>query len=475
MLILLLLLIGAGVSLRQQQILLKRLRQSRDRLQAGEEKAFQFFHNLGAELQRNDSAANMHRFIVEGLVETLEADGGGLFLLDARQEELVPGFLSNRCPPLAELPERFASPNQQAERVNYERLRVLRADHPLYGEVWKQRRRLLIHDLAQEERFAGLGGSLHEGVQLLLAPLVYAERPLGVLVAAQQGEGKAFTNNQRDVFYSLAEQSSFAMGTAILQREVRDKRLLESEIRMASEFQRILMPSAPPASETFAIAGVNYPAKMVSGDYYDYLSVADNHLGVAIADVSGKGIPASLIMATCRSVLRARARDDLSPSEVLRVVNRQIFPDIREDMFITVGYLIFSESSDEVLMARAGHDPPLLLRADSDEVEAVDAPGMAVGIDGGNVFSRVIEDHTFAFRAGDLLLCYTDGVTEAMNAEGDEFGIKRLEESLQKHRQQAPEILVEGICRDVRKFRGEADQSDDITLIAIQKRPMVGV
>jgi len=192
-------------------------------------------------------------------------------------------------------------------------------------------------------------------------------------------------------------------------------------------------------------------------------------LGVAIADVSGKGVPASLIMAICRSVLRAEASRNSSPADVLRKVNRQLYPDIKEDMFISMAYLILNHQRNAIILARAGHDAPLLYQRRSQTVTPIKSPGMVVGIDSGSVFDRLTVDFAVPLERDDCLVLYTDGVTEALNIEGDEFGLDRMMESVRASANDGAQAIVKKIIQDVRDFTGSAPQNDDITLIAISK------
>lgn len=475
-LLLILLLIVSVATLRQHQRVITDLRRARDRLQTEEHRAFDFLHGLGRALEESDTSANMHRYIVEGLVRAMDVDGGALYLTDAERHELVPAFVSNLCPALAELPATMAEEArpEPSELTNFQRLRSLPKNHVVFGEVVESKRRLIIPDLAQHPGFQALAFPAHAGVQVLSEPLVYAGRTVGCLVVANRNR-ESWNENQKDVFHSLAEQSAFALGSAMLHREARDKKLLDSELRTASEFQRILMPSIAPKLASFDIAALNYPAKVVSGDYYDYLEVDPDHLGIVIADVSGKGVPASLIMASCRSVLRAKAAGEASPAEVLKSVNRQIFPDIREDMFITMTYMILEGGSDRVRLARAGHSAPLLWRGGTGEVEKIEAVGTAVGIDSGGVFDRVIKDHEFQFCEGDMLLLTTDGVNEALNVTEEEFGDERIRSALKNYHDHSAAGLLARLCEELRRFTGSAEQSDDITLIAIKKGSKIGV
>src|SRR5207245_9007367 len=170
--------------------------------------------------------------------------------------------------------------------------------------------------------------------------------------------------------------------------------------------QRILLPAEAPAVNGFEISGINVPARQVSGDYFDYIKVDDQRLGVAIADVSGKGVPASLIMAICRSVLRSQAAQNPSPADVLQKVNRQLYPDIKEDMFISMAYLLLDHAHDGVILSRAGHDAPLLYKSSSQTVTSLKPPGTVLGIDSGKVFDRFTRDVDVALERDDwLLLC----------------------------------------------------------------------
>jgi sigma-B regulation protein RsbU (phosphoserine phosphatase) len=248
-----------------------------------------------------------------------------------------------------------------------------------------------------------------------------------------------------------------------------EKKRLDHDLEIARDIQRILLPAEAPAINGFQISGINVPARQVSGDYFDYIEVDKERFGVAIADVSGKGVPASLIMAICRSVLRAEAARNPSPADVLRKVNRQLYPDIKEDMFISMAYLILNHENNGVTLARAGHDAPLLYKRQSEAVTPIKSPGMVVGIDSGNVFDRLTTDFAIPLERDDCLVLYTDGVTETLNVDGDEFGLDRLMQSVRASANSGAQAIVKKITEDVREFTGPTPQNDDITLIAIRK------
>jgi sigma-B regulation protein RsbU (phosphoserine phosphatase) len=325
-------------------------------------------------------------------------------------------------------------------------------------------------EFSEAPELAKLRGSAFGSASIMAASLRYGNQDLGVLALAQGPRGQPFSPGDFVVFKSIAEQSAFALYNAIIYSMANEKKRLDHDLEIARDIQRILLPSEAPAINGFQISGINAPARQVSGDYFDYIQVDEERLGVAIADVSGKGVPASLIMAICRSVLRAEAARNPSPADVLRKVNRQLYPDIKEDMFISMAYLILNHQRDGgVTLARAGHDAPLLYKRQSEMVTPIKSPGMVVGIDSGNVFDRLTTDFAVSLERDDCLVLYTDGVTETLNAEGDEFGLERMMQSVRASATNGAQAIVKKIIEDVRDFTGSVPQNDDITLIAIRK------
>ena len=301
-------------------------------------------------------------------------------------------------------------------------------------------------------------------------PLIYRHKILGVLAVANGEESIPFSDADLKVFRAIAEQSAFALYNEAIYFEAGEKKLLDRDLEIARDIQRILLPSEAPVFDGYGFSALSIAARHVSGDYFDYIPLAPNRLGVAIADVSGKGIPASLITAMCRGVLRREANESPLPSDVLRRVNRQLYPDIKEDMFISMAYLILDSTSGRVEMARAGHDAPLLYRAASGQVEKLSPKGMALGIDSGEVFNRVCTDLSFEMETGDCILLYTDGATESLNHQGLEYGVERLIEALQSAAPQGAAQVVNYVADEVRNFTGSDLKHDDITLIAISKK-----
>ena len=450
-----------------------RLSEEKNEIEGEERRMFGFLHGLGEKLQDDNSPSNMHRYVVDGVVDVINADAGILYLLDGETNQLVPVCQTLELAPVIPIPPEIAAIREredaESQYRSFLRLSALKPGEHLVGRSLESDTYLYVENLIKDEEYAEQGDGYQDGVSFLATALVYGHKRVGVL-AMTRGGAQGFSSNDREVFGSIAEQSSFALGSAIIHAEAAEKRRMERELTQASEIQRVLLPFSAPALNDYELAAEYHAARIVSGDYYDYIPVDEDRYGIAIGDVCGKGIAASLIMAMCRSNLRSRAHENLSPASVLHSVNQSIFPDIKEDMFVSLLYLILEKGSNEVTVARAGHEPPILYRRASKSIELIEPPGMAAGIDGGPVFKRSVKDHRFTMNPGDILLLYTDGLNEAIDRDGDEFGMDRLNRAVEKYSSESSETLIRSIVEEVKQFSMGISQTDDITLIAIEKR-----
>ncbi|TMP92941.1 MAG: GAF domain-containing protein [Verrucomicrobia bacterium] len=450
---------------------IRTLERSHEEIQVEETLVFDFLHGLGEAFSETIRPHELHRLIVEGATRILDAHGGALYLADRTGGKLTPAFISKGCPPLVDVPPNIV---QQAAATpialeSYLRLHAIAPGEGMIGRVWQSGQPVCLSEFSEAPELANLRKSAFGTASVMAASLSYGKQDLGVLALANGPMGAPFSQGDFVVFKSIAEQSAFALYNAIIYSMANEKKRLDHDLEIARDIQRILLPAEAPAINGFEISGINVPARQVSGDYFDYIHVDDERLGVAIADVSGKGVPASLIMAICRSVLRSEAVRNPSPANVLQKVNRQLYPDIKEDMFISMAYLILDQGPNGVTLARAGHDAPLLYKRQSQSVTPIKPRGMVVGIDSGNVFDRITGDFAVPLERDDCLVLYTDGVTEALDTEGNEFGLERMIQSVRASATDGAQAIIRQVIDDVRNFTGSHPQSDDITLIAIRK------
>src|SRR4030088_2001282 len=409
-----------------QRIRIRQLERSKEEIQIEETLVFDFLHGLGEAFTETIRAADLHRLIVEGASRVLDAQGGALYMMERAGGKLAPTFISRGCPPFIDVPTHSLqqAASNSAALESYLRLHAIPPGEGIIGRVWQTQEPVLLTDLANAPELAGLRGTSLGAASVMVTPLLYGKQNMGVLALGNGPASLSFTPSDFFVFKSIAEQSAFALYNAIIYSEANEKKRLDHDLEIAQDIQRLLLPSEAPVIEGFEISGINIPARHVSGDYFDYIKVDEERLGVAIADVSGKGVPASIIMAICRSVLRSSAPGNPSPADVLQKVNRQLYPDIREDMFISMAYLVLDHVREGVTLARAGHDAPLLYKQKSQTAAPLKTPGMVVGIDSGDVFDRLTTDVTVSLECNDCILLYTDGITEALDNEGKEFGLE---------------------------------------------------
>src|SRR3954467_5501818 len=372
----------------QQRVRIRQLERSKEEIQIEETLVFDFLHGLGEAFTETIRATDLHRLIVEGASRVLDAQGGSLYMMERAGGKLAPAYISKGCPPFIDVPTHIlqqAASNSSALE-SYLRLHAIAPGEGIIGRVWQTREPVLLTDLANAPELAGLRGTSLGAASVMVTPLLYGKQNMGVLALGNGPSSPSFTQSDFVVFKSIAEQSAFALYNAIIYSEANEKKRLDHDLEIARDIQRILLPAEAPVIPGFELNGLNIPASQVSGDYFDYIQVDEERLGVAIADVSGKGVPASLIMAICRSVLRSQAPENSSPSEVLKKVNRQLYPDIKEDMFISMAYLILDHVRATVTLCRAGHDAPLLYRSATEELTLIKPPGLVLGIDSGSVF-----------------------------------------------------------------------------------------
>jgi sigma-B regulation protein RsbU (phosphoserine phosphatase) len=206
-------------------------------------------------------------------------------------------------------------------------------------------------------------------------------------------------------------------------------------------------------------------AREVSGDFYDFLPLPNNRMGILIADVSDKGVPAALFMALSRSLVRSGLLGSASPAEGLRRANRWIIKDTTSDMFLTLFYAVLDPASGSLTYVNAGHNPPLLFHSDTHTCQYLDKHGIALGV----IEEAEFQEHTVSLSPGDTLIMYTDGVTEAMNAEGELFGEAHLHEVASRNCGIEPSDMVAAINEAVAAHVGEEPASDDATLIVIRR------
>lgn len=250
-------------------------------------------------------------------------------------------------------------------------------------------------------------------------------------------------------------------------RRALDRLRIGEEFAVARNVQANLLPASAPRVPGLDVAGVCVPANEVGGDYFDYFELGDGRLAIAIGDVSGKGVGAAIYMTLTKSYMVTQSRTDTSPAGVLALVNEHLRRNLARGTFVTMVYAVIDGTERRLEYTRAGHNPPLHIKANG-EGDFLNAPGIALGAASGRTFEAITKVEAVALEPGDLVVLYTDGVTEAMNLNSDEYGEERLIALVRRmaQSQAGAGTVVDAILRDVRDFAGRAPQHDDITIVA---------
>ncbi len=258
------------------------------------------------------------------------------------------------------------------------------------------------------------------------------------------------------------------------QKNVVEQERLQKEMQVAQEIQHTLLPKRVPEIGGYDIASYYKAAKEVGGDYYDFVKVDDDTLGVVVADVSGKGVPGSLVMTMIRTALRMEARGNYSAAEVMARMNDFVTEDMKKGMFVTIFYSILDSKNRIISYASAGHNPMILYRAETDETYFLNPRGFPVGISlpDDTLFRRSIDVEKIKLKKDDMLVIYTDGVTEAMNVERGQYGEERLIQLIKASGKLSPQEFIDRLSAAIKAFTGDMPQNDDITVVAIKEKLM---
>jgi anti-sigma regulatory factor (Ser/Thr protein kinase) len=286
-----------------------------------------------------------------------------------------------------------------------------------------------------------------------------------VLLIANKTDGENFSEHNRNLLEILAGQISTTISQTKLFEQYIVKKNMEKELDVAKSIQVKLLPKTLPKIKNIDVSAYNKPAKHVSGDYYDFLNHDGNYekIGLVIADVAGKGIPAALIMSMTRAILRTQVDSNSTPSFILNRTNKFLNEDIESNRYVTMFYSIFDINNYELSFAKAGHNPPIWYRAENNTIEFLELEGFPLGM---FEFAQYSEAK-IKLSPGDKIIYYTDGITESMNEMQEEYTLERLCEFTKKHHSFDSRSFIERLIKEITAFSGGAEQHDDLTVLVL--------
>lgn len=304
-------------------------------------------------------------------------------------------------------------------------------------------------------------------VSELAIPLLSGKHRVGAIRIGRKSDRSTYDDETLTILQTLAQHASVAIDNANLYERLAAQERMAQEMTLARQIQQSMLPREAPEIDGYDVVGGSAPALEVGGDYFDYVA-RNGHYYLLIGDVSGKGVPAALIMSIVRALIHTYSEFEASPERVLRSVNRNISQDLDPEMFVTLSNLQLNPKTHELLVARAGHEPVLIVHANG-AVENLTPPGTALGMLETEDFDALIKEQSYPLQANDTVLLYTDGITEAQNQDHEEFGYERLEKLVCANAALSARELYERIIDEIHAFTSGMAQLDDITLMVIRR------
>ncbi len=433
-----------------------------------------FMHHMAEALGENPRREELYQRIVHASILCTGALSACIF--ERTSEGMMRGVaIEGLFPPHRPLPE--STRGKITTRAKFIEQILKSETFPIgegvVGEAAATSKGILITDATVDPRIVKHDDPALEVKSVIAVPLTFRDRFFGVLAVTNPADGLPFSETDFSLVQSLAEQAALALHNADFLSFQIEKKQLDLDLSLASGIQQMLLPKNAPAIGGFDVDARYEPAQKIGGDFYDLFALSESRLGVAVADVSGKGIPASLLMAICRTNLRQIAPRFDSPARVLRELNRVLSGDMQKELYITMLYAVIDTEYNEVIFARAGHELPLFLRNNRADgkfnADFVGADGMPLGMVDDELFELSIADRRESLQVGDTLILYTDGVTEMPNEEGKEYSGARLADLTRKLHAAPARAINDAILEAVQDFAGVTTQRDDLTLVTVKR------
>jgi phosphoserine phosphatase RsbU/P len=389
--------------------------------------------------------------LIDAVKPLVDHDAGGVFVLNR-------AFRPPSHSPFALMIEGMAL--RGFPRRPPEKDPMLKSGKGIIGHVIRTGETVISPDVRRDPRYVeGRPGTLSE----IAVPIVVGEQVIGALNLESDGLN-AFGAGDAELLHFISNAAAISIEKAMLHRRLMENRLLESQMVIARQVQAGLLPGAAPEMPGFEVAALNLPNLDISGDYFDYIPLAAGDTGVVIADVSGKGVAAALIMATFRAALRTRARNGCDLVDVLRSVNELLLESIGDASFVTAVYGALTPATGRLTYANCGHNPPLLLRANGD-TETLECGGLPLGV----MRDARLQSASVTVERGDTLVLFTDGVIELPLANGEELGPGGLEWIVRANWDHPAARMIDGVVQATRTLTHGSGYPDDFTLVILRR------
>ncbi len=403
-------------------------------------------NDIATAISSTQSLTEVVNLIIQKCVKHLKVEQGAVMLLDEQDQSK----------PLHTIVRKKDS---QANVLPY------RLDNQLVGWMIKNKTALLINELARDDRFRDICGSEMSIRSLLSVPLILKGRMIGLIAVFNKKADAVFSADDLRLLSIIATQSAQVIENARLYQEEQALLKLQEEMRLAREIQMNLLPTTALKIPGYDIAAKTIPAKEVGGDYFDFLQLNDHLLAFGVGDVSGKGMPAALLMANLQATLRGQVAPGVPCHICIEKSNTLLFHGTDSTKFATLFFGILDSKKNELCYCNAGHDFPLLFRT-TKTVDRLKTGGVVLGF----VPHFSYNEDRIAVNPGDVLLLNSDGITEAMNQREEEFGEQRLIKIVQANLDKSAEQMIDCIIKEVLEYSKGIPQLDDMTLLVLKRQ-----
>ncbi len=341
-------------------------------------------------------------------------------------------------------------------------------EHSISSQIFQKQQPIIINEFSKDISHKEIMPWKENVGSLAGVPISGANGELFGILFTTKSATFAFDPDDVQMLEAYANQASIAFENAELMKKFLARERMEQELQIAREVQLRLLPQAKPELAHLSVDSLTIPAYEVGGDYYDFYQISDAGLGLIIGDVSGKGTSAAFYMAETKGIIQSLARTLSSPRDILVQANKILYPSMERKSFISLLAAFWDGNSNKLHFARAGHCPVIHYSAEQKSIRQHQPPGMAIGLDKGSVFEQLLMESSISTHSGDILAFYTDGLSEARNKKGDEFGEERLSKTIMDYAYLPLEDLKQTIIDSILKFLDGQALHDDLTLILIK-------
>jgi len=424
----------------------------RKKIELTAEIKYQLLRDISHKIRDTLDLDRILNLLLDLLFQVIDYDAAGIFILSEDLEHPDYHFPNQKIAGIA-------SRGYTGHPVESDEM--LSQGKGIIGYVISSKESIILEDVRKDKRYiVGRQETLSE----VAVPIIKNERAIGAL-DVESDKLSAFDHNHLEILQFFADAAAISLEKAILHQQILEKKKLEEQIKIAKDVQSSLLPANAPEIEGYELAGICIPTYDIGGDYYDYIKLDENNLAIIIADVSGDGIPAALIMAAFRAMLRNQLKLIKEPAEIMNLLNQQIPEVSRKRDFITAFYGKLNFKEHKFTYTNSGQNPPVLLRANG-QMELLEAGGPSLNI----LRDAEFISSTVNLAAGDQIIFYTDGVTEIFNLEAKEFGFDKLKKIILRLKDASATKTINEIISTTKNFSGSKLYRDDFTLVVLKRK-----